>query len=69
MARTRGVPYSSVVSWVEAERKAPKKKHRQELRALESKLRDAELENRILKELLKKTNQLWLNDEPSVPSL
>ena len=64
VARTHGIPYASVASWVSSERRAPAKRRKQELKSLETRLRDAELENRILKELLKKTNQLWLTDGP-----
>ena len=66
VARSHGISYQTVVSWVNSERRAPAKKRKRDLKALEARLRDAELENRILKELLKKTNQLWLTDEPSV---
>jgi transposase-like protein len=68
VARNHGITYQTVVSWVGSERKAPAKKRKQEVKNLEARLRDAELENRILKELLKKTNQLWLTDAPSAPS-
>ena len=66
VARNRGIAYQTVVSWVGSQRRAPARKQRQDLKQLEAKLKDAELENRILKELLKKTNQLWLTDGPSV---
>ena len=65
VARNRGIAYQTVVSWVGSQRRAPARKQRQDLKQLEAKLKDAELENRILKELLKKTNQLWLTDGPS----
>lgn len=68
VARTHGIAYGTVSSWIYSERKAPAKKHKQDLKALGARLKDAELENRILKELLKKTNQLWLTDAPSVPN-
>jgi transposase-like protein len=67
VARNRGIAYQTVVSWVGSQRRAPSRKQRQDLKQLEAKLKDAELENRILKELLKKTNQLWLTDGPSAP--
>jgi transposase-like protein len=67
VARNRGIAYQTVVSWVGSQRRAPARKQRQDLKQLEAKLKDAELENRILKELLKKTNQLWLTDGPSAP--
>lgn len=65
VARKHGLPYPTVVGWVNAERKAPVKRKKREQKQMESKLKDLELENRILRELLKKTNQLWLTDEPS----
>jgi hypothetical protein len=68
VARSRGISYTTIVSWVNAERRAPQREYKKDLKSLESRLRDAELENRILKELLKKTNQLWLTDAPSAPS-
>ena len=68
VARNRGIAYATVVSWVGSERKAPARRRKQELKSLESRLKDFELENRILKELLKKTNQLWLTDAPSAPN-
>ncbi|MFZ9596754.1 MAG: transposase [Bdellovibrionia bacterium] len=65
VGRNRGISYTTIVSWVNSERNAPKRASKRALKNLESRLKDAELENRILKELLKKTNQLWLTDEPS----
>lgn len=65
VARNHGIAYPTVVSWVGSERRAPAKRRKQDLKALEVRLKNAELENRILKELLKKTNQLWLTDAPS----
>jgi transposase-like protein len=68
VARNRGISYSAIVSWVNAEKRAPQERHKKDLKSLESRLKDAELENRILKELLKKTNQLWLTDALSAPN-
>jgi transposase-like protein len=68
VARNHGINYHTVVSWVDSERKAPVKTQKREIKALEARLKDAELENRILKELLKKTNQLWLTDVQSARS-
>jgi transposase-like protein len=65
VARNRGVPYTTLASWVRVERRAPHREYKKDLKSLESRLKDVELENRILKELLKKTNQLWLTDAPS----
>jgi transposase-like protein len=68
VARNHGIKYQTVVSWIGSERKAPAKKRKAEIKALEARLKDVQLENRILKELLKKTNQLWLTDGQSAPS-
>ncbi|HXW60871.1 MAG TPA: transposase, partial [Myxococcota bacterium] len=68
VARRHGVKYKTVASWVSLERTIPAKTQKRELKNLASRLKDAELENRILKELLKKTNQLWLTGVPSVRS-
>lgn len=65
VARNHGITYQTVVSWVDSERKAPAKTQKREIKNLAARLKDAELENRILKELLKKTNQLWLTDVQS----
>lgn len=69
VARNHGIPHQTVAFWVCAEKKAPGRAQRREVKALEARLLDAELENRILKELLKKTNQLWLTDVRSARSL
>lgn len=63
VARTRGLIYNTVSGWILAERKAPAKKQQKDQKELRTRLAKLELENRILKELLKKTNQAWLSDE------
>jgi transposase-like protein len=68
VARNRGIAYNTVASWIRSDRMAPGRRHSQSLKQLEKQLQDAELENRILKELLKKTNQLWLTDEQCASS-
>lgn len=65
VARNRGIAYHTVASWVRSEKLSPERRRTQDLQQLEKRLKDIELENRILKELLKKTNQLWLSDEQS----
>ena len=54
VGRNRGISYTTIVSWVNSERNAPNRASKRDLKNLESRLKDAELENRILKELLKK---------------
>lgn len=65
VARTHGLKYATVVSWVRLSRQAPAKKAAKDSKSLDQKLAKLELENRILKELLKKTNQAWLTDDES----
>ena len=65
VARTHNLKYHTVTGWVRSERKAPAKKKAKELKDQEIRLQKLELENRILKELLKKTNQVWLSDDSS----
>lgn len=62
VARTHNIAYHTVVGWVQSERRAPAKKREMEKREQEIRLKKLELENQILKELLKKTNQAWLSD-------
>ena len=68
VARNRGISYTTIASWVRRENRAPQREYKKDLKSLESHLKDAELENRILKELLKKTNQLWLTNASSAPN-
>lgn len=70
VARTHGIVYHTVAGWVLRERRVPAKKRDREQKEMETRLAKLELENRILKELLKKTNQAWLSEDPSPsPSL
>lgn len=66
VARTHGLVYQTVAAWIRIERKAPKKKRESEQKAQALRLAKLELENKILKELLKKTSQAWLSDDPSL---
>ena len=65
VARTHGLKYQTVAGWVSSHRNAPGKKKAIEAKQLERKLAYLEFENRILKELLKKTNQAKLSDDLS----
>lgn len=62
VARKHAIAYQTVAAWARAERKAPARKKKQARKDAEARVQDLELENQILKELLKKTNQLWLSD-------
>jgi len=68
VARTHGIVYHTVAGWVHSERRSPIRKREREQKEIEIRLAKLELENRILRELLKKTNQAWLSDDLS-PSL
>lgn len=60
VARKHGIPSTTVYTWIRKNRhKINKDKDQKSLR---KELAEAKLENEILKELLKKTNQLWLKD-------
>ncbi len=63
VARTHGLKYQTIFAWVRNERRAPLKKKVKAMQEQERKLERLELENRILKELLKKTNLAWLSDD------
>ena len=54
---------TTVHGWVTGRKNKDKIRQGKELRRLERELAEANLEIRILKELLKKTNQAWLKDE------
>ncbi len=61
VAKKHGIPKSTVVTWVSKTKPHNFEKHREntEVKDLRRKLADSELENKVLKELLKKTYQVW----------
>ncbi len=61
VAKKHGIPRSTIATWSSQRKPHNIEKHREkaELKDLKRKLSDAELENKILKELLKKTYQVW----------
>ena len=64
VARTHHIPSQTLHGWLNA-KKRPHVKHsdtHMSVVKLKKQLADAELENKVLKELLKKTNQAWLKD-------
>jgi len=61
VARRHGVPAATVYSWIRG-KNMPVETANGRVRVLEKKLKEKDLENQILKELLKKTNQAWLRD-------
>jgi len=62
VAKKHGIPATTVYSWIRRHKTRDKRKERKTLKKMEKQLSDLELENKILKELLKKSNQLWLKD-------
>ncbi len=64
VAEKHGVPISTIATWVSRKQPHNIEKHKQksELKDVKKKLADAELKNKVLTELLKKTYQVWSND-------
>lgn len=62
VAKKHSVPPTTVYTWLRRDKNKLKIKNNKSQRAIEKELADAKLEIAILKELLKKTNQLWLKD-------
>lgn len=62
VARKHGIPPSTINTWIYSLRNKPQIDKDKETKALKKKLADAELENKILRDLLKKTYQVWDKD-------
>jgi len=64
VAEKHSIPKSTVGTWISNTKPHNIEKHKEktEVKDLKRKLADAELENKVLKELLKKTYQVWNND-------
>jgi transposase-like protein len=62
VAKKHNVPVSTLHCWLGKTKHVPAEKKSAELQRLKKIIADKELENQILKELLKKTNQVWLGD-------
>lgn len=60
VAKVHGVSTSTLHGWVGKTRTKEQKGQGESLQSLLKKLEEVELENLVLKELLKKTNQAWL---------
>ncbi len=56
------IPVTTIYGWIKRHKSKQKKESRSNVKELEVELKDVKLENRILKELLKKSHQLWLRD-------
>ena len=62
VARKHGIPSTTVYGWIKRNKNRDKLSKKKTMKDLEKKVGDLELENQILKELLKKSHQLWLKD-------
>ena len=62
VAKKHDVPATTVYTWFRRDKNKQKTDNRKSQRALEKELADAKLEIAVLKDLLKKTNQLWLRN-------
>jgi transposase len=68
VARGHQISAHTLYSWIRASAKSKTKGTSARVKELEKKLEDQELENEILRELLKKTNQAWLGGSKSPES-
>ncbi len=62
VAKKHKVPVTTVYTWIKRNKNKSKIQNVKGQKALEKELADAKLEIKVLKELLKKTHQLWLKD-------
>ena len=56
------IPITTIYGWIKRHKEKKKKEGTKSIRELEKQLKDVKLENEILKDLLKKSHQLWLKD-------
>jgi len=63
VAKKHNISSKTIYNWTSASKNAAQISQSKEVRALNKKLKDAELENLVLKELLKKTYQRWESAE------
>ena len=62
VAKKHDISLTTVHSWIRKQARQPEDDLIKKNKRLEKALADKELENQILKELLKKTNLAWLGD-------
>ena len=62
VARKHNIPVTTVYTWIKRDKNKTRIKSSKGQKALKKELEDVKLENKVLKELLKKTHQLWLKD-------
>jgi len=56
------IPIKTIYGWIKRHKNKKKKEGTKSIRELEKQLKDVKLENEILKDLFKKSHQLWLKD-------
>ncbi len=56
------IPVTTIYGWIRKHKSKQTKESRSNVKELRNELNDVKLENKILKELLKKSHQLWLKD-------
>ena len=62
VAAKHGIPASTVHTWTRKSKNAAVTSREKSVKQLKKELADKDLENKILKDLLKKTNQAWLKE-------
>ncbi len=62
VARKHNIPTTTVYTWIRKSKNKYRQKKDKTQKPLEKELADAKFEIKVLKELLKKTNQLWLKE-------
>lgn len=62
VSRKHDIPTSTIFGWIKKHKNVEKNQNKKKSKSIESELNDLKLENQILKELLKKSHQLWLKD-------
>lgn len=62
VARKHNVPVTTVYTWIKRDKNKNNIQNSKDEKVLKKELADVKLENAVLKELLKKTHQLWLKD-------
>ena len=62
VSRKHEIRITTIYGWLAKYKNKAKRVNENREKELEKELKEAKLENEILKELLKKSNQLWLKD-------
>ncbi len=62
VAKKHNLPVTTVYTWIKRDKNKNRIQNIKGQKAFKKELEDVKLENKVLKELLKKTHQLWLKD-------